>query len=138
MRMLIAIMFSLIFVNPVLAQDTWILFTLPERPYYNKSGDILDNVGSMKNKPGTDEFTGGGKVYPDGSGVTVSGKYERGNKVLLLIKGDATELKKQKDMTYKATPKIYITVTKGFQQEEILDPDKVKKEIFGIDSGVTK
>jgi len=129
----------------------WIKFELIIRPFWNRYGDILSSIDGMRNRKGVDEFTGGGKVYPDI--VNQKGKikewHEKGT--VLLIKVNITEVEakehetKDEKLKYKASPKIEKEYNyKDFKAKVLNDIQvkKLKEDFFGIkplspESGVT-
>jgi hypothetical protein len=85
----------------------WIKLKTIERPFYDpRTGKVLSSIEGRRNRPGKDPFQGGGKVYPDLSGVTVHARYEAGTTFMVLVEGDVDKLKAMSGKaTYKASPK---------------------------------
>lgn len=127
----------------VIAGESWIRFNLIERPYYDRDGNILPSIEGRRNRPGIDEFTGGGKVYPDLGKVKIIERHEKDQDLLLLVDGDTTDLKKKGSVTYQASPKTLKTEPLGFEPRVIADTEAedMKATVFGIvksvESGVT-
>jgi len=125
----------------------WIKFQLIERPYYDRNGNILSSIAGRRNRKGIDEFTGGGKVYPD---IIESGKIKEWHEKdgVLLLQVDIPEAKehetKDEKRKYKASPKIEKEYNyKDFKAKVITDQEAedLKINFFGIkklESGVTQ
>lgn len=106
----------------------WFEFQLIEKPYYDDRGNILASVAGRKNRPGIDEFKGGGMVYPELPGKVVQ-RFERGGWLLVLLDApegvlSALSTKKQA-LEYFASPRI----TKAYNFSDFhatrIDRDKV-------------
>ena len=87
----------------------WFEFQLIEKPYYDDRGNILASIAGRKNKPGIDEFKGGGKVYPELPGKVVQ-RFEHDGWLLVLLDApesvlDGLKAKKQA-LEYFASPKV--------------------------------
>lgn len=90
----------------------WITFTLIKRPYYDRNSDILASIEGRRNRKGIDEFTGGGKVYPDIIEQKSKIKEWHEKDGVLLLQVDVTESEavahetKDEKLKYKASPKL--------------------------------
>ena len=123
-------------------------FKYIRRPFYDEKGNIVDITGRY-NRPGIDEFMGGGKVYPEiiSQKDKIIERYQ--DDTFVYIKLDITESEaekirtKQKALKYQASPKVMIDYNhKDFKAERLTDEeaDKMKQDVFGIisvESGVT-
>ena len=131
----------------------WIKFQLIERPYYDRNGNILSSIEGRRNRKGIDEFTGGGKVYPDiiDQKAKIKAWHEKDGILLLqvdILESEAIAIKvKDETKKYKASPKIEkeYNANKDFKALILTDQeaDDLKEKFFGIkklivDSGVTK
>lgn len=87
-----AVLLLLLFSCSAHAEQTWIYFILQERPYYDRNNKPLASIEGMKNRPGIDEFHGGGLYYPDISKVTVTKEHEKGTAYLILVDGPIGDL----------------------------------------------
>ena len=128
----------------------WIKFQLIERPYYDRHGNILSSITGRRNRKGIDEFTGGGKVYPEI--IIEKGKikewHEKDGVLLLQVDIPEAEAKehetKDEKRKYKASPKIEKEYNyKDFKAKVITDQEAedLKINFFGIkklESGVTQ
>jgi hypothetical protein len=113
----------LLFPSLAMAEDTYIQFTLPSRAYHDQNGRVLESVEGRKNKKGVDEFSGGGRDYPNMNGSVIKEWHEKGKDFLLAVEAPATTLEKQGKKLTKEEAKI------------------LKETLFGISepsSGVTK
>ena len=122
-------------------------FKYIRRPYYDENGDIVDIAGRM-NRPGIDEFYGGGKVYPEiiKQKDKILERYQDDTFVYVkldITEPEAKEIKtKDKAMKYQASPKIMKDYNhKDFKAEILTDQEAedLKESVFGIkilDSGV--
>ena len=124
----------------------WIKFKLIKKPFWDGSCQILASIEGRRNRKGIDEFTGGGKVYPDLSKVLVLEQYQKGTNLLVLVDGEQADidaLLKQEAVTFKASPKELKTDLGGFQPAMKTDAEvkAIKVDVFGIkevlESGVT-
>jgi len=128
----------------------WIKFQLIERPYYDRDGNILTSIDGRRNRKGIDEFTGGGKVYPDIERSKIKEWHEKDGILLLQVDILETEAiavtSKDETKKYKASPKIEkeYNANKEFKALILTDQeaDDLKTNFFGIkklivDSGVT-
>jgi len=119
----------------------WITFTLIKRPYYDRNSDILASIEGRRNRKGIDEFTGGGKVYPDiiEQKSKIKEWHEKDDVLLVKIdipEAEAIELEtKDKKLKYKASPKIEKEYNyKDFKPKVLTDQEAetMKKDFFGI------
>ena len=118
----------------------WIKFQLIERPYYDRNGNILTSIEGRRNRKGIDEFTGGGKVYPD---IIESGKIKEWHEKdgILLINADILEsgaiavTVEDKTKTYKASPKVNREYnSKNFKAKVLTDSEAgdLKQNFFEV------
>ena len=71
---------------------TWLKCKLIELPYYDRYGKVIASINGRKNRFGKDEFSGGGRIYPDLSGYTVLHRYRNNDDFLVETKEDASVL----------------------------------------------
>jgi hypothetical protein len=113
-NILITIIGGLLMASAAQAQDTYIQFTLKERPYVDQHGRVLQSIEGRQNRPGVDEFSGGGKVnYPDTGGVKIKGWHEKGKDLLLKVEGSAPDLEKLGKVLTKEEAKTIKAATFG-------------------------
>jgi len=123
----------------------WIKFDLIKKPFWDRDGNILDSIEGRRNRKGIDEFTGGGRVYPDIDRTKVEEWHQKDD--VLLVKIDITEVEatiittKNEVKKYKASPKKEkeYNANKEFKALILTDQEAVamKKDFFGIvESGV--
>lgn len=118
------ILLILVIPSLVLAEDTAYQFTLPSRPYVDQNGKVLESIEGRYNRKGVDEFSGGGKDYPDYQRAKIKEWHEKGTVFLLIVNNPSTALESHGKKLSKEEAKA------------------VKKLIFGIseedtESGVT-
>ena len=119
----------------------WIKLKTIERPFFDpRTGKVLTSIEGRRNRPKKDPFTGGGKVYPDLSGVRVESWQERGTTLMLLVDDPAT----LKNMTGKATYKASPNVTREYDLTDFAPKEldatatlKALKEEIGLPEGTT-
>jgi len=119
----------------------WILFTLIERPYYDRYGSELKSIKGRRNRFGKDEFEGGGWISPDLTGYSVLNQYSKKGELLVEFGQDASDLlKKDKVEKDKSTfrikihrrKKVFIPVSeitynfKDFKAKELTDKNARK------------
>ena len=111
----------------------WLKFKLLERPYWEKDGNVLVSIDGMKNRKGVDEFTGGGKVYPEILFKILDRREENGFWYVLVDAKQAdidAFIAKDEAKTFQASPnKQRIYHTKDFAAEVVT---------IEVESGVTK
>lgn len=123
-------------------------FRLVKRPFWDRHGDILESIEGRRNRLGIDEFTGGGKVYPEiiNQKDKILEWHEKDGILLLKVdisESEAEDIKtKDKAMKYNASPKVIKDYNhKDFKAERLTDEEAktMKKDVFGIEvgSGVT-
>jgi len=87
----------------------WIKINLIERPFYDATGNILKSIEGRENRSGTDEFTGGGKVYPELGDLDILAWQEGNSNLMLLVEGEQTEIDalttKVEKLSFQAYPK---------------------------------
>ena len=104
----------------------WIKFDLIKKPFWDRDGNILTSIEGRRNRKGIDEFTGGGRVYPDIDRTKVEEWHQKDD--VLLVKIDITEVEATTITTKKEFKALILT-----DQEA----DAMKKDFFGIvESGV--
>ena len=128
----------------------WIKFDLIKKPFWDREGNILSSIEGRRNRKGIDEFTGGGRLYPDIDRSKVKEWHQKDD--VLLVKIDITEVEakghetKDEKRKYKASPKIEKEYNyKDFKAKVLTDQkaDDLKINFFGIkklieESGVTQ
>ena len=107
MRLLIVIMGVLVCISSAGAEEVWLQFALIERPYYDRTGDILSSIDGRQNRKGIDEFSGGGRVYPYIPGKLLKW-YETGAALLVHVDlpDPAAYCSKSEALAYQASPKL--------------------------------
>lgn len=87
----------------------WLSFDLIERPYFDRNGNILESVAGRKNRPGIDEFEGGGHVYPGLGGLRILDWRQKGKRLMLLVDATPGEidalLARTDALEFQASPK---------------------------------
>ena len=63
----------------------WILFETLKRPYYNRAGRIIESINGMRNRFNRDDFSGGGRIYPDLSRFKKIEEHESRDKYLVSL-----------------------------------------------------
>ena len=127
---------------------TWIKFKLIDRPYYTKSGALINRPLST-NTYGISDIRGGGKLWPDLSKVKVLKRYRKDDILYVLIdesvlpeeSKEIEDLLTSETIEFDASP---TTVSSGEFYPKEMDEETVRTtilDLFGIDiteSGVTK
>ena len=118
----------------------WIKFDLIKKPFWDRDGNILASIEGRKNRKGIDEFTGGGRLYPDIDRSKVKEWHQKDD--VLLVKIDITEaeattiITKNEVKKYKASPKIEkeYNANKEFKALILTDQEaeNLKTNFFGI------
>ena len=77
--------------------NKWIKYKLKRRPWVDGEGKVLESIKGRQNRPGIDEFSGGGYEYPDE--VDKIDRFESQGYLVLLVDETKTEslLNKNKD-----------------------------------------
>ena len=128
--------------------STWIKFKLIDRPYYTKSGALI-NRSLSTNTYGISDIRGGGKLWPDLSKVKVLKRYRKDDILYVLIdesvlpeeSKEIEDLLTSETIEFDASP---TTVSSGEFYPKEMDEETVRiaiLDLFGIDiteSGVTK
>ena len=121
----------------------WIKFQLIERPYYDRNGNILSSIEGRRNRKGIDEFSGGGKAYPDITGSILE-RYEKGNVLLLKLNISEEEAlnisSNTETLSFQTTPtKIIFYSYSDFQATIITDVEAqdMKADYFNIVDAVS-
>ncbi len=88
---------------------TWVKFKLIKLPYYDQEGRILESIVGRQNRPGIDEFSGGGKVYPDLSSFPVLSHHETDDNLMVQFDAEPNKILKcfaaTATLSYMAGPK---------------------------------
>ena len=127
----------------------WIEFYLIAKPFWDRDGNILASIEGRRNRKGIDEFTGGGRLYPDLDRGKVEEWHQKDD--VLLVKIDIPEAEamehetKDKKLKYKASPKKEKEYNyKDFKAKVLNDNQakSLKEDFFGVKptavgSGVT-
>lgn len=71
----------------------WYRFDLPELPYHDREGRVLKSIEGRLNRPGVDEFSGGGRVYPDLTGAGIVERREAGGVLLVSTEADPAAMR---------------------------------------------
>ena len=118
----------------------WIKFDLIKKPFWDRDGNILASIEGRRNRKGIDEFTGGGRLYPDIDRSKVKEWHQKDD--VLLVKIDITEVEatiittKNEVKKYKASPKIEkeYNANKEFKALILTDQEaeNLKTNFFGI------
>lgn len=88
----------------------WVKIELIRKPYYDADGNILESITGMKNRPGIDEFSGGGTLRPDLSGFTILESYDRFDVWLVCVDENPSDLVNTIGIfSYQASPKTKLT-----------------------------
>ena len=82
MKKLICLLVCLLIAIPAYAAE-WVLITMPELPFYDQYGNILDSVEGRKNRYGEDAFWGSGYVWPNIDDKFITETYQNGNLLIL-------------------------------------------------------
>ena len=69
--------------------NKWIKYKLIRRPWVDGNGKVLDSIEGRQNRPGVDEFSGGGYDYPDETDKI--DRIERKGTLLLLVEESKVE-----------------------------------------------
>jgi len=117
----------------------WIKFNLIKKPFWDGDGNILTSIEGRRNRKGIDEFTGGGRLYPDLDRSKVKEWHQKDDVLLVLVditEGDAVALEtKDKKLKYKASPKIEKEYNYKDFKAKILteqEAEDLKLAFFGI------
>lgn len=109
---------GLLLVSTVWAEDTYIQFTLGERPYTNRNGEVLQSIEGRLNRKGVDEFFGGGKFYPDYTKAKIKEWHEKGITFLLVVDSPSTVLESQGKKLTKEEAKVIKKLVFGISEKE--------------------
>lgn len=63
----------------------WVSYTTRNKPFRDRTGEILDDLNGLRNRRG-EKFSGGGKSYPELNGVVCT--FEKGNTFYALVEGE--------------------------------------------------
>lgn len=117
----------------------WFEFHLIERPYSDGQGNILASIEGRRNRPGIDEFSGGGKIYPELPGKVVQ-RFEFDDTLFVLLDIDTSAINnlmnKNQKLWFQASPKIKQEYNfKDFNPKKLSESEvlgKIKKFYGGI------
>ena len=107
-RILIGLMVFMAILAPSAgAEEVWLRFTLIERPYYDRTGDILASIYGRRNRKGIDEFFGGGRVYPYIPGKLLKW-YQKDTTLLIQVDmpDSSAYCSKSEALAYQRSPKL--------------------------------